>query len=404
MKPALLFYCQHSVGLGHLMRSYALCEALARALPRRAAGRRRAARRHRPAGATSSSSRCRRSASSPATGFGSGDPRYTTERAWAVRAERIQTTLRTHAARRSCSSSCSRSGARSSPASSSRCSSRRATLGAFTACSLRDILVSTRANQREHDDRAAALANAHLDAVLVHCDPRFARLEETFKPSTPLRVPVHYTGFVTRNGDGARAPRRAHRRLRRRRTRRRAAARGGDASASNGRPMRAIAGPLMPDEDYERAPATLKPGQRRARPLRPGPGARAEQRRGPASASAATTPRSTSCAPASPRSSSPTRRPRRTSRPAARAAWSSSAPSRWRRTSTATSTRCSSSRRAPRRSTSTARPRPASCCRERRREALRPYVLRQWRALLGASAEHRPWSPPPSWPSRGRSR
>ena len=28
MKPALLFYCQHSVGLGHLMRSYALCEGL----------------------------------------------------------------------------------------------------------------------------------------------------------------------------------------------------------------------------------------------------------------------------------------------------------------------------------------------------------------------------------------
>ena len=29
MKPSLLFYCQHSVGLGHLMRSYALCDALA---------------------------------------------------------------------------------------------------------------------------------------------------------------------------------------------------------------------------------------------------------------------------------------------------------------------------------------------------------------------------------------
>ena len=29
MKPALLFYCQHSVGLGHLMRSYALCAGLA---------------------------------------------------------------------------------------------------------------------------------------------------------------------------------------------------------------------------------------------------------------------------------------------------------------------------------------------------------------------------------------
>ena len=53
--------------------------------------------------------------------------------------------------------------------------------GAFTACSLRDILVSGRDDQRALDDRARALADAHLDAVLVHCDPRFARLEETFR-------------------------------------------------------------------------------------------------------------------------------------------------------------------------------------------------------------------------------
>ena len=75
--------------------------------------------------------------------------------------------------------------------------------GALTACSLRDILVSRRADQQAFDDRAAALANAHLDAVLVHSDPGFARLEETFAPRRPLRVPVHYTGFVVR--DGARA-------------------------------------------------------------------------------------------------------------------------------------------------------------------------------------------------------
>ena len=40
-----------------------------------------------------------------------------------------------------------------------------------------------------------ALAAELLDAVLVHSDPRFARLEDTFGAS--LRVPVHYTGFVT---------------------------------------------------------------------------------------------------------------------------------------------------------------------------------------------------------------
>ena len=249
MKPALLFYCQHSVGLGHLMRAYALTEALTEryrvvllaggqlpegiepprdvelvALP--------------PLGVT------------PGAGFGSGDPRYTTERAWAVRAERIQATLR-----------------RTQPKvvlvelfPFGRAKFARELvpllqaaheLGAFTACSLRDILVSTRANQREHDDRAARLANAHLDAVLVHCDPRFARLEETFDPSVPLRVPVHYTGFVTRNGD-APAQRGEHIVV---------SAGGGRVGAplleaamqaSHGRPMRAIAGPLMPGDDFAR--------------------------------------------------------------------------------------------------------------------------------------------------------
>ena len=75
MRPALLFYCQHSVGLGHLMRSYALCARLAErfrvvlvcggALPR---GDRAAAR-------ASRSSRCRRSASAPTGRFVSHDPR-----------------------------------------------------------------------------------------------------------------------------------------------------------------------------------------------------------------------------------------------------------------------------------------------------------------------------------------
>jgi predicted glycosyltransferase len=61
--------------------------------------------------------------------------------------------------------------------------------------SLRDILVG-RDDGGEHDERASRLANEWFDAVLVHSDPRFARLEDSFRPRTPLRVPVHYTGFV----------------------------------------------------------------------------------------------------------------------------------------------------------------------------------------------------------------
>jgi predicted glycosyltransferase len=54
--------------------------------------------------------------------------------------------------------------------------------------------------QQEHDDRASDLANRYFDAVLVHSDPRFARLEESFRPHLPLHTPVYYTGFVVPNG------------------------------------------------------------------------------------------------------------------------------------------------------------------------------------------------------------
>ena len=46
------------------------------------------------------------------------------------------------------------------------------------------------------DDRARWITDRWFDAVLVHADPRFARLEESFCPSRPLDTPVHYTGFV----------------------------------------------------------------------------------------------------------------------------------------------------------------------------------------------------------------
>ena len=66
----------------------------------------------------------------------------------------------------------------------------------LVACSLRDILVGSRRDQARHDERASRLANRYFDAVLVHSDPRLARLEESFRPRTPMRVPVRYTGFV----------------------------------------------------------------------------------------------------------------------------------------------------------------------------------------------------------------
>ena len=66
----------------------------------------------------------------------------------------------------------------------------------LVVCSLRDILVGKRAEQQKHDERAAETANRYFDAVLVHSDPAFARLEESLGSYGALAVPVHYTGFV----------------------------------------------------------------------------------------------------------------------------------------------------------------------------------------------------------------
>ena len=73
---------------------------------------------------------------------------------------------------------------------------RRPETRALVVCSLRDILVSQRRDQQHHDDRAATWANEFFDLLLVHSDPWFARFEDSFQPRVPLRVPLEYTGFV----------------------------------------------------------------------------------------------------------------------------------------------------------------------------------------------------------------
>ncbi len=62
--------------------------------------------------------------------------------------------------------------------------------------SVRDLLVDAHPDKQKHDDQAAARLDAYFDAVIVHGDPRFARLEETFRPSVSPAVPVYYSGLV----------------------------------------------------------------------------------------------------------------------------------------------------------------------------------------------------------------
>ncbi len=62
-------------------------------------------------------------------------------------------------------------------------------------CSLRDILVA-RDDQARWEERVSRLANTYFDLILVHSDPRFQRLEETFGRVRDIRCEIRYTGFV----------------------------------------------------------------------------------------------------------------------------------------------------------------------------------------------------------------
>jgi predicted glycosyltransferase len=69
----------------------------------------------------------------------------------------------------------------------------------IVSCSVRDILVGRKDAQAHHDRNAADLLQRYFDAVLVHSDPAFAQLEESFSADVQIPVPLYYTGFVHDN-------------------------------------------------------------------------------------------------------------------------------------------------------------------------------------------------------------
>jgi len=64
-------------------------------------------------------------------------------------------------------------------------------------CSLRDILVE-KADPEKYQTRVITRLNSLFDGLLVHSDPALFPLEETFPRASEIKVPVAYTGFVTR--------------------------------------------------------------------------------------------------------------------------------------------------------------------------------------------------------------
>jgi predicted glycosyltransferase len=193
----LLFYCQHSLGLGHLARSLRLAEGLTdRFEVVLLNGGRFPPGTRLPAGV--------RVVNLPPLGHDadnnlvSHDPAYTVEAACARRTELVLAAL---AAARPAVVLIEMYpfGRRRFEFELLPLLDAVAALGAArprVVCSLRDILVQRPIGQANHDERAVTRLNASFDAVVMHADPGFATIEESFRPATPLRVPVHYTGFV----------------------------------------------------------------------------------------------------------------------------------------------------------------------------------------------------------------
>ena len=196
-RDRLLFYCQHSLGLGHLARSLRLADGLTdRFDVRLLNGGRFPAGTTVPAGVSV--------LNLPPLGHDadsqlvSHDPAYQVEQACARRTELLLAAL-DEARPAVLLIEMYPFGRRKFEFELVPLLDAVAALGADrprVVCSLRDILVQRATGQRKHDERAVIRLNASFDAIVMHADPAFATLEESFQPATPPRVPVHYTGFV----------------------------------------------------------------------------------------------------------------------------------------------------------------------------------------------------------------
>jgi predicted glycosyltransferase len=256
-RPRLLFYCQHSLGMGHLIRSFSIAEGLANdfdvvflnggPLPQ---GQKP------PEGVEI--------INLPPLGFDaemqllSRDEHHSVGQAQRLRQEIMRKAL--------CSTAPEILLIELFPFGRKKFAgelidllegSRILSSPPIVVCSLRDILVQ---RNPHHDELACHRANRYFHAVLVHSDARFARLEESFHPHSLLTVPVHYTGFVTRkpNGSVDREPQRAARIV--------VSAGGGMVgeallrtaiqayefvSVADKPEMRVIAGPFIPEQSWQ---------------------------------------------------------------------------------------------------------------------------------------------------------
>ncbi|MFN0111680.1 MAG: glycosyltransferase family protein [Blastocatellia bacterium] len=85
----------------------------------------------------------------------------------------------------------------------------RADGGVKVVCSVRDILVGQR-DPQTFEDRVCQRINQFFDLVLIHSDPHWQSLGETFGSLDKLNCPVRYTGYVAQpakpDGEASRDP------------------------------------------------------------------------------------------------------------------------------------------------------------------------------------------------------
>lgn len=68
-------------------------------------------------------------------------------------------------------------------------------MGTKIVSSVRDIVV-TKQSQRRHEEKVCRLINRYFDMLLIHGDPNFVKLNLSFSRIDDLNCPIHYTGYV----------------------------------------------------------------------------------------------------------------------------------------------------------------------------------------------------------------
>lgn len=75
--------------------------------------------------------------------------------------------------------------------------------GTKVVCSLRDIVV-TKQDQTRHEAKICRLINQYFDQLLIHGDPNLHPLEDSFSRVGDLNCAVHYTGYVAQKPENNR--------------------------------------------------------------------------------------------------------------------------------------------------------------------------------------------------------